>query len=215
MNDRKDNGDDGYDAKGNDNPDEDNRGNVHNGGGQGSTTISLSFDPESLILGTQEAGIIPVSQVLPLVLTINNNGNVDTATATGQVFLTQGMTSAGATVNLEGTAWSATTTGNGDFTIAGITPGVYNLKADAPLHLPAVCTNKQINAPTTPLAAITLPGGDLNDDDAIDIGDATIIGVDFGTTNPRSDINLDGQVNVLDLIILANNYQTVSPDWNC
>ena len=221
KNDDDNDGDDDSDGDGRDDDndgddrDDDDDDDDDNGGGQGSTTISLSFQPESLILGTKEAGIIPVSQVRPLVLTINNNGNVDTASATGQVYLAHGLTSAAATVNIEGTAWSATTASGGDYTILNITPGVYDLKADAPLHLSAICTNKQINAPTTQLAAINLPGGDLNDDDVIDISDATIIGVDFGTANPRSDINLDGQVNVLDLIILANNYQAGSLDWKC
>ncbi len=146
---------------------------------------------------------------------INNSEPPHKANVSGQVNVANGLTGAGAVVNIENTAWSATTDSSGAFTIFNVTSGIYRIEANAPLHLQTICNNKQISAPITQLANVTLLGGDLNDDDVIDISDATAIGVHFGTASGSADINRDRIVNVLDLIILANNYQVSSPTWEC
>lgn len=86
--------------------------------------------------------------------------------------------------------------------------GSYQLKADASLYLPRCTDNIAVTSgQTATLTATTLLGGDVNDDDVINIGDATRIGAEFGSADPGADINADEVVNVQDLAILGGNYE--------
>ncbi|OQY46638.1 MAG: hypothetical protein B6242_07205 [Anaerolineaceae bacterium 4572_78] len=60
-----------------------------------------------------------------------------------------------------------------------------------------------------------LLGGDMNQDNIIDIFDLTLIATDFRTTNPDTDINGDGIVDIMDLALVAGNYKRTAPliDW--
>ena len=54
---------------------------------------------------------------------------------------------------------------------------------------------------------ITLKAGDADDDDAIDIDDATLIGGNIGeSASSEEDINGDGAINILDLVHVGRNY---------
>jgi len=72
---------------------------------------------------------------------------------------------------------------------------------------------------TTTLNQVKLLGGDADDSDQVDIGDAAIIGGQFGKTGAgildvRADINNDGAVNILDLVLLGGNFDKTSPvNW--
>jgi hypothetical protein len=66
-----------------------------------------------------------------------------------------------------------------------------------------------IGSAKTALSKLVLLGGDANGDDVIDIGDAAIIGGQFGMsppTNPQADINADNTVNILDLALMGGNF---------
>ena len=60
------------------------------------------------------------------------------------------------------------------------------------------------------LASTRLRAGDTNDDDVINIGDATLVAANFRLSvppaDPRADINGDGVVNIKDLALLGFNY---------
>jgi len=76
----------------------------------------------------------------------------------------------------------------------------------------------QKGSPHGNVGTITLPGGDVNGDNCIDISDLTIIGSRNGTANPSpacADVNGDGVVNIYDLVIAARNFGTCGPvtDW--
>lgn len=59
---------------------------------------------------------------------------------------------------------------------------------------------------------LILRAGDVNDDDAIDLTDATAIGQQYGQpASGELDINNDGAINILDLIHVGRNYNTVGP----
>jgi hypothetical protein len=47
----------------------------------------------------------------------------------------------------------------------------------------------------------------MNDDDTINIGDATLLGANLDSVAPEADINADGTVNVQDWSILQGNYE--------
>jgi len=65
------------------------------------------------------------------------------------------------------------------------------------------------------LGGITLPGGDVTGDNAIDIFDLAYIGSRYNTTDPTADINADGLVDIFVLVITAGNYDNRGPaqDW--
>jgi hypothetical protein len=79
-------------------------------------------------------------------------------------------------------------------------------------YLIAQRTNPQGN-----LGTITLPGGDVNKDDEINIFDLALIGSRYGDTDGAApaDINRDGTINIFDLVLAANNYGEIGPveDW--
>ncbi len=104
---------------------------------------------------------------------------------------------------------SASTDSAGQFEVGQLKAGSYDVRADAALYLPSCITTTVANGQTTALTATVLAGGDTNDNDKIKIGDATLIGSNFGQTPPadsRADINADGTVNVQDLAILGGNF---------
>jgi hypothetical protein len=73
----------------------------------------------------------------------------------------------------------------------------------------------QQTAPQGNLGTITLPGGDTNFDNMVNIFDLAFIGSRYGDNNTGADINLDNIVNIFDLVIAANNYGLVGPttEW--
>jgi len=61
------------------------------------------------------------------------------------------------------------------------------------------------------LNSLRLYGGDVNQDNAIGLADASTVGFDWGSTlNPESNINYDGIVNIQDLALVGGNYGLVS-----
>ncbi|NTW99929.1 MAG: hypothetical protein HGB35_08400, partial [Geobacteraceae bacterium] len=63
--------------------------------------------------------------------------------------------------------------------------------------------------------SLELKGGDANDDDAIDVSDATLIGGDYGKTSgftDFTDINSSGKVDIYDLALMGGNYDATSSD---
>ncbi len=175
----------------------------------------LALSESDLLLGTKDASSIPVSTISGLTVTVGEQGS-NKATVSGQALMPGKTDHSGIAIKLGDNSFNATTNSSGDFSMTGVDEGTYSITAEAPGHLNAVCSNKAVSLPSTQLATLSLVPGDLNDDDLIDITDATTIGVDFGTGNSRSDLNGDGTVNVLDLILLANNYGTSGPsNWDC
>jgi hypothetical protein len=74
-----------------------------------------------------------------------------------------------------------------------------------------------VTAPETTLATVTLKSGDVNDDDIVDIGDATAVGLDLGATGPglTTNINRDSAVDILDIILVSINFGQGIQTWNC
>jgi hypothetical protein len=75
--------------------------------------------------------------------------------------------------------------------------------------------NGQQSLPAGDLGSITLPGGEFNGDQLINIFDLAIMAGRYDTADAVVDINTDGWVDILDLIIAAGNYDRVGPvsDW--
>lgn len=138
------------------------------------------------------------------------------AVLSGQVTLVNGQGEA--SITLEDTGQSATTDAEGFFSLDNVAEGPYtSLTADAPGHLPAVCAQPTVVAPETRLAAVTLLGGDLNDDNRVDIADLTLAAGSYGQTGPdlAADLNADGTVNIFDLQLIAANFGQGVQVWSC
>jgi hypothetical protein len=69
------------------------------------------------------------------------------------------------------------------------------------------------NNPAGNVGRITLPAGDMNEDDFINIFDLTIIASDYGCTTPpcKGDVNGDNTCNIFDLSCAAGNYGKSGP----
>ncbi len=109
--------------------------------------------------------------------------------------------------------YTAVTDEAGNFNLAQIVTGEYEVTVDTNLYLPSCSTIKVGPGNSNTFGPIKLAGGDTDDDDAIQINDATLVASNLGLSattsppmDPRADINADGRVNVLDLTILAGNF---------
>ncbi len=168
-------------------------------------TTSISCDP---LISDQDGFTQPVTftgtdiTVLPFAMvngTAQYQGRTDhsgiTITATGPVVRT------------------ATTDASGNFTL-DLKAGTYTVTASAEGYLTKSTTVTVASGESVTLPATTLQGGDPTGDNVIDIGDAALVGNNFGLTVPpgdaRADINGDGVVNVQDLAILGSNYGLTS-----
>ncbi|MBC7265228.1 MAG: right-handed parallel beta-helix repeat-containing protein [Chloroflexi bacterium] len=113
--------------------------------------------------------------------------------------------------------YSAVTIANGSFTVSDVPEGSgYTVLAEMARYLDAEKTGVTVTGGgTTDLGTVTLLGGDVNDDDVIDITDLAAIGGQFGNTvdpaTTPADINYDGVVDILDLVLAAGNYSLSSP----
>lgn len=143
----------------------------------------------------------------------------DTATISGQVILA-GRTQndwSGATITFSEMLSTTTSTG-GSFSFTQVSQGTYpNVTADAPGYLPAVCPFLTVTVPEILLSAVTLLSGDLNDDNVVDIADATAIGANFGLTGSDLpvDLNRDQIIDVFDLILVSLNFGQGVQTWRC
>ena len=94
--------------------------------------------------------------------------------------------------------------------------GTYTIQVEMARYLDALKTGYSISSDVT-LPDLTLPGGDTNDDDMINILDLSFMGARYelscGDTgwDARADINNDCTVNILDLSVTGGNYEESSP----
>jgi hypothetical protein len=144
-----------------------------------------------------------------------------TANLSGQVILAGRADSdwSGAAVSLDENGPVSTTDATGNFSIADVAVGTLNyITADAPGYLSAVCTEVTVIAPETGLEAVSLLSGDIDDDDVVDITDATAVGASFGQTGQDlpADITQDGLIDIFDIVLVSVNFGQAGPQtWNC
>ncbi|MCC7358804.1 MAG: right-handed parallel beta-helix repeat-containing protein [Anaerolineales bacterium] len=101
----------------------------------------------------------------------------------------------------------------GAISAAGVVQDTYNITVSMARYLDVTLASgksKVVGATPATLADLVLFGGDANDDDAINIGDASIIGAQYGTVGSNGDINADGTVNLLDLVLMGGNFDKTS-----
>ncbi|MBN1218211.1 MAG: S8 family serine peptidase [Anaerolineae bacterium] len=72
----------------------------------------------------------------------------------------------------------------------------------------------QHSAPAGNLGVITLPAGDFNNDNVIDILDLTYVAVRYAGNDMSVDVTGDGLIDIFDLVIVARNYNKHGPVEN-
>lgn len=72
----------------------------------------------------------------------------------------------------------------------------------------------QAKNPTGKLGVLTLPGGDVNGDNQINIFDLAYVGSFYGDTGSDADVNGDNIVSIFDLVLAASNFGQRGPVSN-
>ena len=127
------------------------------------------------------------------------------ATVTGQVLASKPVTIS--LYNADNSlATSITANADGTFSLSA-PAGTYSLVATASGFLSAQASITLISGTTITKSVITLPAGDIDNNNLINQFDVLTIGMGYNTTSPSAaDLNNDGIINVLDLELLAENY---------
>ena len=112
---------------------------------------------------------------------------------------------------------AAYTTGSwGTYSFSDMTDETYTFKVEMERYLDAERT-VTVQGDTLDLGTVVLLGGDCNDDETINMLDATTLGPAFGSVPgdgnwvPEADINADDKVNILDAVLLGGNWGESSP----
>jgi hypothetical protein len=101
---------------------------------------------------------------------------------------------------------------NGEFTIAGLPTGTYDVIAKVNGTLALGFPDYVIAAGNNDLALVGIKRGDLNGDNGINIIDFSLINASFNSVNgdanynPLADLNCSGGVNIVDVSILSPNF---------
>ena len=131
----------------------------------------------------------------------------------------QGRSNASGATFFAGT-YSTTSDASGNYELS-VPSGTYNLTAETDRYLYAERMGESCPAGgMIQIPAVTLLGGDANDDCAINILDLAFIGSRYllsaGDPNfsTSADINADGTIDILDLTVAGGNFMEVCPvDW--
>jgi len=113
--------------------------------------------------------------------------------------------------------YTTTTTTDGYYELP-LDAGMYDITVEMESYLDTEQAGVSVSAGgTTTLNTVTLPGGDTNDDDIVNIQDLALVGAHYHCIlgdpcyDPSADINNDDIINIQDLAITGGNYLEVSP----
>ncbi|MCP4358714.1 MAG: hypothetical protein GY796_11910 [Chloroflexi bacterium] len=125
----------------------------------------------------------------------------------------------GVTLAFEGSDQVGITGTSGFFNVTNVSASlITSIMANASGYLSAKCTDVNLTAPQTDLSPVVLLSGDVNDDELVDIIDATTAGASFGQTgsNLPADITRDEVVDIFDIVSVSLNFGEAGPQaWNC
>ena len=118
----------------------------------------------------------------------------------------------GQDVTLTTTAGSA----KGSYIVTGVPAGTYDVAIKGAKNLRVLVSNITVSAASGTISDVTLPVGDANNDNSVDVLDFGILVNAYGTDSaqnngydPSADFNYDGVVDVLDFGLLVNEYGVV------
>ncbi len=110
------------------------------------------------------------------------------------------------------------TDADGKFAFTDVPPGDYVVQASATSHLTILQDVTVTAGPATDLGSHTLPAGDTDGDNAINVSDAGLIGANFGIDVPpaptAADLNGDAKIDIRDLVLVGSNFGLTGPIVN-
>lgn len=135
-------------------------------------------------------------------------------TIRGQVYLEGRSNWSGAVVSVAGTTYTAVTAADGTFVLAGLPPGIYDLRTGKESYLSRAYNGVEVieGSVTDVYSPLILLAGDFSLDNMVDIDDLLVIRNSYGTTpgedwwSPLVDVNQDGKIGIIDLVYMARNY---------
>jgi hypothetical protein len=139
------------------------------------------------------------------------SGTVNYPGATDHSGITVGLYAPGGTTALV----QLKTNANGRYQFVGVPIGTYVLRVSAPQSLVLEHTvTVEADGLSIDLGTDNLPVGDTDDNGAIDVNDASLVGANFGIDGKlvtNADLNRDAIINVRDLVLVGKNYGLTSP----
>jgi hypothetical protein len=98
-----------------------------------------------------------------------------------------------------------------NYAFIGVELGTYTFTTNQPRYLNISATVTIDSLVNRTLRSLRLFGGDVNQDDAITVSDASAVGTAWGSPdNPEANINYDTIVNIQDLALVGGNYGLIS-----
>jgi hypothetical protein len=176
---------------------------------QGKSSGRSGMDFTRAILSDPSSLQIPASQAGAQLTVQQSTGNIS-----GKVLLERRASSAGVSLCLDSNC--TTTSANGNYEFLNLAGGEYLATATHPSYLQSQMV-VQFSQNALLLPDVTLLGGDINQDDVIELADAILIGHAWNSTpaspnwDIRADITADNQVNVLDMVAVQYNWNVVAP----
>ena len=171
---------------------------------------NFAISPNS-ILSDPNGGFIPINSI-----SVSSVQVIDAGRIIGTV-LRQGSRTDHAGTDVialtvyESQAAGTLTNANGDFSLAVPVGSTYTVNASYPGYLHAQKTNVYVVGASVGIGTTTLIGGDVKQDNCINILDIVSIISRFGLAGGVEDINGDGVINILDLTIAAGNFGRCGP----
>ena len=132
----------------------------------------------------------------------------------GRVILERRTSNAGTQVCLDSTC--VNTPQDGSYSFDNVAPGAYTVTASRMSYLRS-WRAVSVTVSTLTLPDVTLLGGDVKQDDHIELADAVLIGHAWNSTpasanwDERADITDDDNVNVLDMVAVQFNWDATAP----
>ncbi len=132
----------------------------------------------------------------------------------GRVYLQGRSDHSGTLIYVDGIPM-AYTDHQGEFCICDILPGTHTISTASACYLRTEARNVHVPAGMTTVMPYTaLRGGDVNNDDTVNLFDLVRVGADYRSSppnDPEADCTLDNRVDLFDLVMVGSNYGVNAP----
>jgi hypothetical protein len=185
----------------------------------GSPAINIAIVPPGIppgsVLSDPNGQPITINSTSVPAITVTDAGTVEGVVKRQGTQTNQARTEIVGIAVDDGVVATATTSGDGSFSLVVPSRGTYTVNASYPGYLQAQKDSVYVVGATVDVGQTTLVGGDVNGDNCINILDIVSIIGKFGQMGlPHSDpedINDDGTIDILDLTIAAGNFTRCGP----
>ncbi|MBN1249083.1 MAG: carboxypeptidase regulatory-like domain-containing protein [Anaerolineae bacterium] len=183
-------------------------------GGMAAGPAGFGIDPDS-VLADEDGQEFPINSTSVPAITVVAAGMLEGHVLRQGTRTDHALSDVVAYNSGGGVIATAQTDATGYFTLTVPLGGTYLVQAWYNGYLKAQKSNVYVVGATVALGTTTIPGGDVNSDNNINILDIVTIISRYGSTGAAAtdpaDINDDGTINIFDLTIAAGNFGTYGP----